>query len=159
MRAFRFFDPWSALENATLPTAPAKVANPAKAGEASTLAALAGLASGAHPADCVSPGPNGEFLDDALSAGDAPQNGEEPVPAAKVAKAAKAEVDATADPISRCHLSKPIRQDCGNELRTESQLVAPGRWFAPYLSRRTEEPPYDQPCPERRGRDEYEGRA
>jgi hypothetical protein len=45
MPAFRFFDPWTGLENTITPAAPAKVANPAKVGATAqeTLAALAGL--------------------------------------------------------------------------------------------------------------------
>jgi hypothetical protein len=47
MAAFRFFDPWAALENSSECPAPAKVANPAKAETAApgSLAALAGLAA------------------------------------------------------------------------------------------------------------------
>ena len=50
-------------------------------------------------------------------------------------------------------------EECGTALKTASQLIAPAPWFAPYASRRQEEPPYDQPCPDRRGRNEREGVA
>jgi hypothetical protein len=47
MPAFRFFDPWAALDHANAPATSAKAANPAKVGEgeAETLAALAALAA------------------------------------------------------------------------------------------------------------------
>jgi hypothetical protein len=57
-----------------------------------------------------------------------------------------------------------IPESVGNEDRAEavqtlSRLVAPAPWFARYASQRQEEPPYDQPCPDRRGRNEREGAA
>jgi hypothetical protein len=50
-------------------------------------------------------------------------------------------------------------EDRSKALESGSQLIAPAQLFARYVSRRLEEPPYDQPYPARRGRNERQGVA
>lgn len=99
MPAFRFFDPWAALDSADQLAASAKVANPAKVGEgeAGTLAALAALA------------------------------------------AQTPEIEISAPAI------------------VEPDMLAPAAWFECAAAPVPGEPPFDQPCPARRGRDDRRG--
>jgi hypothetical protein len=156
MPALRIFDPYAFLGDEAKASAEAYDPEPEGARAFAALATLAGVSA----ENSVSARSHGEDPGtDPISADEARQNDKLPVTAAKVAKDAKAEADAAADPTFWHDPSDSIRRDCGNVPQTESQLIAPAPWFERYASRREEEPPYDQPCPDRRGRDEREGVA
>jgi hypothetical protein len=159
MAAFRFFDPYAFSDDEEQAVSTERAAEPLGPEPAERdLASLAGLAG--VPADNrVSARTNKELSQDATtSVGDAAQNGGQRVQAAKAAKPAKDEVDILADPASG---RSPLDADhqARGEPGTESQLIAPASWFARYASQHQEEPPYDQPCPDRRGRVKREGAA
>jgi hypothetical protein len=120
--------------------------------------ALAGLATlaGAHTEDRISAKSDGQLSADGPSTvGNVVEIGGTSA-VAKVAKVAKDAWSAADDETSRRDPSELIRQDRGRAPLPEPRLIAPAPWFehrAPVPG----EPPYDQPCPARRGRDEREG--
>ncbi len=160
MPAFRIFDPYAFLnaKNREAPTEKAaKGCNP----EPEPTRGLAGLATlaGLPTGDCISPGADGENSEDSrISAGAALENSEQTVAAAKVAKVAKDKWSATADQASECDF-KVAHQDCGNTPPPEPQLISPASWFERCTPPTLGEPPYDRPCPVRRGRVERRGAA
>jgi hypothetical protein len=78
--------------------------------------------------------------------------------AAKAAKVAKDEESAADDGTSPRDPFE-VCQDGSKAPLLKPRLIAPAPWFERYVAPRQEEPPYDQPCPDRRGRDEREGVA
>jgi hypothetical protein len=76
---------------------------------------------------------------------------------AKAAKAAKDARSAVEHGTSRRDHSEVIRQDGGNASQPEPQLISPASWFECRVHPTPGEPPYDQPCPARRGRVKREG--
>lgn len=154
MRAFRIFDPYAFLNDEQQAASTEKTAKALNCDLASAkrLAGLATLAEVPSP-DRVPPSANGEYSEGVPgSTDDVPQSGGETVTAAKAANVAKDEVSATVDPTSGCYLADHAQHYNGSASQPEPQLISPASWFERRAPPVPGEPPYDQPCPARRGR-------
>jgi hypothetical protein len=160
MPAFRIFDPYAFL-NAEEQGPPTEKAAKAWNPEPDPTRGLAGLATlaGVPIVDRTAPGSDGEYSGGGPdSADDSLENGDQTVAAAKVAKVAKDEGGAPAASKSECDF-EAVHQDCDNARSPEPQLISPASWFEHCAPAAPREPPYDQPCPARRGRVERKGVA
>jgi hypothetical protein len=121
---------------------------------------LAGLATlaGIRAEDRISPKSDEERPAGSPSpAGDTIGIGGSTPAVAKVAKVAKDAGSAVEDGTSQVDPSEVIRQDGCKPPLPEPRLIAPAPWFERRAPSVPGEPPYDQPCPARRGRDERKG--
>ena len=116
---------------------------------------LAGLATlaGIRAEDRISPKSDEQLSADGTSTvGDVVEIGGRTPAVAKVAKVAKDEESAADDGTSRPDPSEVVHQDRAQAPLPEPRLIAPTPWFERRAQPTPGEPPYDKPCPARRGR-------
>jgi hypothetical protein len=155
MSAFRKFDPYTFLADQEGGGAPSAAASEAP----ETLAALATLA-GEHPQN-ENKGSENE--------GGTGKSGVTPAKAAKAANPSVVDIRRAAEGLG-ADRSEPTQAKAAKPAKTETDgaetlvalaglaasaigatpaVIAPGQWFEPAAT--ADEPPYDQPCPTRRG--------